>query len=136
MKKYEIIAIYNQTNEEKLMCLRAKQDAIKRGRKCFVNIPTSGTHKGMLCLWMHKEHIAKGRDTDECREEKTSGRAGCSHWRAREAKSESNELPKAVIVNTASTIVLTRTVKSSRYEHVRLHEAFPLHPRINHLAGG
>lgn len=60
MKGYEIIAIYDQTNEEKRMCLRAKQDAIKRGRKCFVNIPASGPHKNMLCLWMHKEHIAKG----------------------------------------------------------------------------
>lgn len=57
---YEMIAFYNKTREEIAMCRRAKNDALARGRKCFVNIPEHGTHKGKLCLWLHKKHIKKG----------------------------------------------------------------------------
>lgn len=57
---YEIVATYQQTKEEIAWCAKAKSDAIARGRKCFVNIPTSGTQKGLLCLWLLKKDILKG----------------------------------------------------------------------------
>ena len=56
---YELIAIYGQTDEEKRMCARSKEDAIRAGRKAYV-LPGKGEHKGMLCLYMHKKHVAKG----------------------------------------------------------------------------
>ena len=59
LKGYEIIAIYHQNDEEREMLWRAKQDALRRGRKCVVTLQTKGPHAGKYCLWMPKKFIKK-----------------------------------------------------------------------------
>lgn len=71
---YTIIAVFGHTDEERSMALRAKQDAIKRGRKCFVNIPTCGTHAGMICLWLRKKDLVAGETPEQAGKKKSVAR--------------------------------------------------------------